>query len=151
VCESPQSPARRGPETARFYSAVVDRLLSQDGSPALARHVADAVLKEDSRGARLAKEHKDKTADRRRRGRRDGPRPRRHPGRRPRAEHLRLMGYPRMSKRPRDPSYTEAVRLLSAIIRALGHSQALPGLGGRARFHRRPHSQTGEPKKASPV
>jgi hypothetical protein len=28
--------------------AVVDRLLSHDGSPALARHVADAVLKEDS-------------------------------------------------------------------------------------------------------
>jgi phage terminase large subunit-like protein len=59
VCEFPQSPARMGPETARFYSAVVDRLLSHDGSPALARHVADAVLKEDSRGARLAKEHKD--------------------------------------------------------------------------------------------
>jgi phage terminase large subunit-like protein len=28
-------------------------------SPALARHVADAVLREDSRGARLSKEHKD--------------------------------------------------------------------------------------------
>jgi phage terminase large subunit-like protein len=48
-----------GPATARFYSAVVDRLLSHDGSSALARHVANAVLKEDSRGARLAKEHKD--------------------------------------------------------------------------------------------
>ena len=48
-----------GPATARFYSAVVDRLLSHDGAPALARHVANAVLKEDSRGARLAKEHKD--------------------------------------------------------------------------------------------
>jgi phage terminase large subunit-like protein len=40
-------------------SAVVDRLLSHDGSGALARHVANAILKEDSRGARLAKEHKD--------------------------------------------------------------------------------------------
>jgi hypothetical protein len=59
VCEFPQGPARMGPETARFYAAVVDRLLSHDGSPALARHVADAVLKEDTRGARLAKEHKD--------------------------------------------------------------------------------------------
>jgi hypothetical protein len=49
-----------GPASARFYSAVVDRLLSHDGSPAaLARHVANGVLKEDSRGARLAKEHKD--------------------------------------------------------------------------------------------
>jgi hypothetical protein len=43
-------PAASGAETARFYSAVVDRRLSRDGSPALARHVADAVLKEDSRG-----------------------------------------------------------------------------------------------------
>jgi phage terminase large subunit-like protein len=59
VGEYPQSPARMGPATSRFYSAVVDRLLSHDGSPALARHVANAILKEDSRGARLAKEHKD--------------------------------------------------------------------------------------------
>jgi Phage Terminase len=59
VSEFPQSPARMGPATARFYSAAVDRLLSHDGSPALARHVANAVLKEDSRGARLAKEDKD--------------------------------------------------------------------------------------------
>jgi phage terminase large subunit-like protein len=57
--ELPQSPARMGPATSRFYSAVVDRLLSHDGDPRLARHVANAVLKEDSRGARLAKEHKD--------------------------------------------------------------------------------------------
>jgi len=48
-----------GPATSRLYSAAVDRLLSQDGDPRLARHVANAVLKEDSRGARLAKEHKD--------------------------------------------------------------------------------------------
>jgi phage terminase large subunit-like protein len=59
VGEFPQSPARMGPATARFYAAVVDRLLSHDGSSALARHVANAILKEDSRGARLAKEHKD--------------------------------------------------------------------------------------------
>jgi phage terminase large subunit-like protein len=59
VGEYPQSPARMGPATSRFYSAVVDRLLSHDGSPALARHVANAILKQDSRGARLAKEHKD--------------------------------------------------------------------------------------------
>jgi phage terminase large subunit-like protein len=37
---------------------VVDRLLSHDGSPALARHVGNAILKQDSRGARLSKEHK---------------------------------------------------------------------------------------------
>jgi phage terminase large subunit-like protein len=59
VGEFTQTPARMGPATSRFYAAVVDRLLSHDGSSALARHVANAVLKEDSRGARLAKEHKD--------------------------------------------------------------------------------------------
>jgi phage terminase large subunit-like protein len=59
VGEYPQGPARMGPATSRFYAAVVDRLLTHDGSSALARHVANAVLKEDSRGARLAKEHKD--------------------------------------------------------------------------------------------
>jgi phage terminase large subunit-like protein len=59
VGEYPQGPARMGPATSRFYAAVVDRLLTHDGSSALARHVANAILKEDSRGARLAKEHKD--------------------------------------------------------------------------------------------
>jgi phage terminase large subunit-like protein len=59
VGEYPQGPARMGPATSRFYAAVVDRLLSHDGSSGLARHVGNAVLKEDSRGGRLAKEHKD--------------------------------------------------------------------------------------------
>jgi phage terminase large subunit-like protein len=59
VVEFPQSPARMGPATSRLYSAVVDRLLSHDGDQALARHVANCILKTDSRGARLAKEHKD--------------------------------------------------------------------------------------------
>jgi len=45
--------------TSRFYAAVVDRLLTHDGSSGLARHVGNAILKEDSRGGRLAKEHKD--------------------------------------------------------------------------------------------
>jgi phage terminase large subunit-like protein len=59
VGEYPQGPARMGPATSRFYGAVVDRLLTQDGSAALARHVGNAILKEDSRGGRLSKEHKD--------------------------------------------------------------------------------------------
>jgi phage terminase large subunit-like protein len=59
VGEYPQGPARMGPATSRFYEAVVDRLLSHDGSSGLARHVGNCVLKTDSRGARLAKEHKD--------------------------------------------------------------------------------------------
>jgi phage terminase large subunit-like protein len=59
VGEYPRSPGRDGPGTSRFSAAVVDRLLTHDGSSALARRFANAVLKEDSRGARLAKEHKD--------------------------------------------------------------------------------------------
>jgi phage terminase large subunit-like protein len=49
MAEFPQSLARMGPATSRLYSAVVDRLLSHDGSSGLARHVGNAVLKEDSR------------------------------------------------------------------------------------------------------
>jgi phage terminase large subunit-like protein len=48
-----------GPATARMYQLVVDGELSHDGDPALGRHVANAILKADSRGARVAKEHKD--------------------------------------------------------------------------------------------
>ena len=54
-----QNAARMGPATARFYQLVVDGELTHDGSSALARHVANAILREDSRGARLSKEHKD--------------------------------------------------------------------------------------------
>jgi phage terminase large subunit-like protein len=59
VAEYPQSPARMQPATARFYTAVVNRELTHSGDPRLARHVGNAVLREDSRGARLAKERKD--------------------------------------------------------------------------------------------
>ena len=54
-----QTAARMGPATARFYQLVVDQELTHDGGTALARHVADAILREDSRGARLSKETKD--------------------------------------------------------------------------------------------
>ena len=54
-----QNAARMGPATARFYQLLVDGELTHDGSSALGRHVANAILREDSRGARLAKEHKD--------------------------------------------------------------------------------------------
>jgi phage terminase large subunit-like protein len=54
-----QNAARIGPAIARFYQLVVDGELTQDGDPALGRHVANAILKRDSRGGRLAKEHKD--------------------------------------------------------------------------------------------
>jgi phage terminase large subunit-like protein len=54
-----QNAARMGPATARFYQLVVDGELTHNGDPALGRHVANAILRQDSRGARLAKEHKD--------------------------------------------------------------------------------------------
>jgi phage terminase large subunit-like protein len=58
VEEFPQSPQRMTPATSRFYEAVVNGALSHSGDPRLARHLSNAVLKEDPRGARLAKEHK---------------------------------------------------------------------------------------------
>jgi phage terminase large subunit-like protein len=59
VGEYPQSPARMQPATARFYEAVVNGGLTHSGDPRLARHVGNAVLREDARGARLAKERRD--------------------------------------------------------------------------------------------
>jgi phage terminase large subunit-like protein len=59
VSEFFQNAARMGPATARAYQLIVDGELTHDGDPRLARHVANAILKQDSRGARLAKEHKD--------------------------------------------------------------------------------------------
>jgi phage terminase large subunit-like protein len=59
VMEYPQSPGRMTPATARFYEAVVNGQLSHSGDRRLARHIGNAVLREDSRGARLAKERRD--------------------------------------------------------------------------------------------
>jgi phage terminase large subunit-like protein len=47
------------PATARFYEAVVNGALTHSGDSRLARHIGNAVLREDARGARLAKERKD--------------------------------------------------------------------------------------------
>jgi phage terminase large subunit-like protein len=58
VAEFLQNAVRMGPATARFYGLVVDRELSHDGSSTLARHVGNAILREDSRGARLSKDTK---------------------------------------------------------------------------------------------
>jgi phage terminase large subunit-like protein len=59
VAEYPQSPARMMPATSRFYSLVVDGELTHSGDSRLARHIGNAVLREDARGARLAKERRD--------------------------------------------------------------------------------------------
>jgi phage terminase large subunit-like protein len=59
VLEYPQSPGRMTPATARFYEAVVNGQLTHSGDSRLARHIGNAILREDARGARLAKERKD--------------------------------------------------------------------------------------------
>jgi phage terminase large subunit-like protein len=58
VVAFPQSPSRMAPATQRCYQMVVNGLLSHDGDPRLVRHVGNAVLKEDARGVRLAKQSK---------------------------------------------------------------------------------------------
>lgn len=49
---------RMVPATQAFYEAVMDRTLLHDGDPALARHLGNAVLKEDNRGGRITKEYR---------------------------------------------------------------------------------------------
>ena len=56
VVAFPQSPARMVPATARFYEAVVNGTLKHSGDSRLVRHVNNAVLKVDARGARLSKD-----------------------------------------------------------------------------------------------
>jgi phage terminase large subunit-like protein len=58
VEEFPQSPQRMTPATGKFYEAVVNRTLTHDADPRLARHIGNALLKTDSRGPRIVKETK---------------------------------------------------------------------------------------------
>ena len=58
VSEFPQSASRMTPATQRMSDMVNTRSLSHDGDPRLARHLSNAVLKEDARGTRLQKETK---------------------------------------------------------------------------------------------
>jgi phage terminase large subunit-like protein len=61
VEEFPQSPQRMTPATHRFGEAVFNRALTHTGDPDLARHVGNAVVRNDSRGHRIVKEHRDST------------------------------------------------------------------------------------------
>ncbi|EST24362.1 terminase large subunit domain-containing protein [Streptomyces roseochromogenus] len=58
IVEFPQSPARMIPATTRFYEATVNQQLTHSGDPRLARHLANCVIKTDSRGSRLSKDSK---------------------------------------------------------------------------------------------
>jgi phage terminase large subunit-like protein len=46
------------PSTTSLYEAVTNRTVTHSGDARLAKHVANCVLKADSRGTRLVKEHK---------------------------------------------------------------------------------------------
>lgn len=56
VLEYPQSAQRMTPATTRFGEAVLNTALTHSGDPDLARHVANAVVRVDSRGTRITKE-----------------------------------------------------------------------------------------------
>jgi phage terminase large subunit-like protein len=58
VEEFPQSPARMTPATQRF-GEVVEPGTHPFRDPDLARHVGNTVVRNDSRGHRIVKEHKD--------------------------------------------------------------------------------------------
>lgn len=53
--------ARMVPATQTFYERVMDKSLSHNGDPALARHIANTVVKVDSRGQRITKEYRNST------------------------------------------------------------------------------------------
>jgi len=56
VVTFPQTASRMTPATTRFFEAVVNKSITQNGDPKLARHIANAQLRTDNRGSRLAKE-----------------------------------------------------------------------------------------------
>lgn len=56
VTEFAQTPARLTPATTDFYQACINGEVSHSGNKDLARHISNAVVVEDARGVRLAKE-----------------------------------------------------------------------------------------------
>lgn len=52
-------PARMVPACAQFYDAVISQRLTHDGDERLATHISNAVVRVDSRGPRITKDHKD--------------------------------------------------------------------------------------------
>jgi phage terminase large subunit-like protein len=58
VFRFPQNAAHMAPATARMYQAATNHGLTHDGDPRLSRHVANAIVKTDTRGQRITKETK---------------------------------------------------------------------------------------------
>jgi phage terminase large subunit-like protein len=61
VVTFPQSASRMTPATTRFFEAVVNKQVTHNGDPQLSRHIANATLRVDQRGSRLAKERRGST------------------------------------------------------------------------------------------
>lgn len=58
IVEFPNTVSRMVPATQSFYESVMDERLTHNGDPSMTRHIANCVLKMDSRGARITKEYK---------------------------------------------------------------------------------------------
>lgn len=56
ISEFPQTAARMGPATSSLREAVINSQVTHDGNADLARHVANAVLRDDARGVRITKQ-----------------------------------------------------------------------------------------------
>ena len=52
-------PSRMVPACATFFDMVIDKKLTHDGDPRLAKHLDHCIIKIDSRGPRITKDHKD--------------------------------------------------------------------------------------------
>ena len=59
IVEWPSTSAKRMiPACASFFDAVVEKRLTHDGNPLLARHLSNAVVKSDNLGIRIVKENR---------------------------------------------------------------------------------------------
>lgn len=64
VIEWPTNSVQRMvPACSEFYRAVMEKRLSHDGNPTLARHIANAVIKEDRFGRRIVKDRASQKID----------------------------------------------------------------------------------------
>ena len=61
VIEFPTNGNRMHSPTKTFFDSVLDGELSHNGDPALARHVANTIIKHDARGSRIGKEYRAST------------------------------------------------------------------------------------------
>jgi len=58
VVAFPQNATRMTPATTRMFEAIVNKAMTHNGDPQLARHFGNASLKVDQRGTRLSKDKK---------------------------------------------------------------------------------------------